>query len=86
MDALVALGVLSDPPPLVNPMARNWLLDMARRRCGSRYMVGWSEDHVAAIGSLNLNFGLLGGILLNWRPGDTLRWKAETAGWDGREV
>jgi hypothetical protein len=26
-------------------------------------MVVWSKDHVTVIGSLNLNFGLVGGIL-----------------------
>jgi hypothetical protein len=31
-------------------------------------MAEWSEDHVAAIGSLNLNFGIFGRIWLNWRP------------------
>jgi hypothetical protein len=32
-------------------------------------MAEWSEDHVAAIGSLNLNFVLVGRTRLNWRPG-----------------
>jgi hypothetical protein len=49
-------------------------------------MVMWSEDHVIAIGSLNLNFGLFGRFWLNWRPGETLRWKVETVGWEGQEV
>jgi hypothetical protein len=37
-------------------------------------MVEWSEDHVAAIGSLNLNLGLINGLWLarplggKWRP------------------
>jgi hypothetical protein len=29
----------------------------------------WSEDHVEAIGYLNLNFGTFGRAWLNWRPG-----------------
>jgi hypothetical protein len=49
-------------------------------------MVEWSEDHVAAIGSLNSNFGLVGRTWLNWRPGEALRWKVETAGWEGQRV
>jgi hypothetical protein len=44
----------------------------------------WSEDHGAAIVSLNLNFGLIDGLWLNWRPGGALRWKVETVGWEGR--
>jgi hypothetical protein len=36
-------------------------------------MVEWSKDHVAAIDSLNLNFGLVGRTWLNWRPSETLR-------------
>jgi hypothetical protein len=32
---------------------------------------------VAAIGSLNLNFGLVSGMCLNRRPGGALRWKAD---------
>jgi hypothetical protein len=50
---------------LVAPMARDILLTMARRRYKIRLMVEWSEDHVAAIGSLNLNFGINGRIGLN---------------------
>jgi hypothetical protein len=46
-------------------------------------MVKWSEDHVAAIGLLNLNFRIFGRIGLNWRPGGTLRWKVETVDWEG---
>ncbi len=38
-------------------------------------MAEWSEDHVAAIGSLNSNFDLVDRTWLNWRPGGTLRWK-----------
>jgi hypothetical protein len=49
-------------------------------------MVKWSKDHVAVIGSLKLNFGLIGGICVNWRPGGALRWKVETAGWEGQEL
>jgi hypothetical protein len=44
-------------------------------------MAEWSEDHVAAIGSLNSNFDLDGGTQLNWRPGGALRWKVKTVGW-----
>jgi hypothetical protein len=36
-------------------------------------MAEWSEDHMAAIGSLNLNFGIFGGIWLNWKPDEALR-------------
>jgi hypothetical protein len=32
-------------------------------------MAQWSEDHVEAIGSLNLNFGLVGNQLeIGWGP------------------
>jgi hypothetical protein len=49
-------------------------------------MVEWSGDHVAAIGSLNLNLGLIDGLWLNWRPAEALRWKVETTGWKGEGV
>jgi hypothetical protein len=49
-------------------------------------MAEWSEDHVAAIGLLNLNFGTFDRIGLNWRPDGALRWKVETVGWEGRGV
>jgi hypothetical protein len=49
-------------------------------------MVEWSEDHMAAIGSLNSNFGLIGRTWLNWRPGGALRWKVGTVSWEGRRV
>jgi hypothetical protein len=49
-------------------------------------MAEWSKDHVAAMGSLNLNFGTFGRAWLNWRPGMALRWKVETVGWEGRGV
>jgi hypothetical protein len=49
-------------------------------------MAEWSKDHMTAIGSSNLNFGLVGKTWLNWRPGGTLRWKVETIGWEGRGV
>jgi hypothetical protein len=49
-------------------------------------MIEWSEDYVAAIGSLNSNFGLVGRTWLNWRPGEALRWKVETTSWEGRGV
>jgi hypothetical protein len=32
---------------------------------------------MVVIGSLNLNFGLVGRTWLNWRPGGALRWKEE---------
>jgi hypothetical protein len=41
-------------------------------------MVEWSKDHEEAIGSLNLNLGLIGDLWLNWKPGGALRWKVET--------
>jgi hypothetical protein len=49
-------------------------------------MADRSEDHVATIGSLNSNFGLVGRTWLNWRPGGTLRWKVKTVGWEGQGV
>jgi hypothetical protein len=49
-------------------------------------MAEWLKDHGADIGSLNLKFGLMDGSWLNWRPGETLRWKGEITGWEGREV
>jgi hypothetical protein len=49
-------------------------------------MAGWSEDHVAAIGSQTLHFGLVDSFWLNWRPGGALRWKVETASWEGQGV
>jgi hypothetical protein len=49
-------------------------------------MTEWSEDSVTAIGSLNLNFGLVGGSWLNWRSGRALWWKVETAGWEDQGV
>jgi hypothetical protein len=45
-------------------------------------MAEWSEDHVTAIGSLNLTICLIGGILFNWRPSGALRWKVETVDWE----
>jgi hypothetical protein len=36
-------------------------------------MAEWSKNHVAAICSLNLNFGLVEGLWLNGRPGEVLR-------------
>jgi hypothetical protein len=32
------------------------------------------------------NFGLVVKTWLNWRPGEALRWKGETVGWEGRGV
>jgi hypothetical protein len=48
-------------------------------------MAEWSEDHVEVIGSLNSKL-LFSSSWLNWRPGGVLRWKAKTAGWEGRRV
>jgi hypothetical protein len=47
-------------------------------------MAEWSEDYIAAIGPLN--FGIFGKIGLNWRLDGALRWKVETASWEGRKV
>jgi hypothetical protein len=41
-------------------------------------MIEWSKDHVAAIGSLNLNFGTFGIAWLNW--------KVDTTGWEDSGV
>jgi hypothetical protein len=49
-------------------------------------MAEWSEDHMAAIGFLNLNFGLVGRTWLNWRLGGALRWKVKIVGWEGQRV
>jgi hypothetical protein len=49
-------------------------------------MTGWSEHHVAAIGSQTQYFGLVDGTWLNWIPGGALRWKVETTGWEGQGV
>jgi hypothetical protein len=49
-------------------------------------MAEWSEDHVAAIGSLNSMPWLVDGSWLNSRSGGALRWKVETTGWEGRGV
>jgi hypothetical protein len=54
-------------------MVRDRPLAMARRRCRLWYMAEWSEDHMAIIGSLNLNLGIIGGMWLNWRPDGALR-------------
>jgi hypothetical protein len=32
------------------------------------------------------HFGLIARTWLNWRPDGALRWKVETAGWEGRGV
>jgi hypothetical protein len=48
-------------------------------------MAEWSEDHVTAVGCFNTqHLGLIYGTLLNWRSDGALRWKVETAGWEGR--
>jgi hypothetical protein len=46
----------------------------------------WSKDHMATIGSLNLNFGLMDDLWLNWRPNGALRSKVKTIGWEGHGV
>jgi hypothetical protein len=40
-------------------------------------MAEWSKDHMTAICSLNLNFGLIDRIWLNWRLGEPLgeKWR-----------
>jgi hypothetical protein len=38
-------------------------------------MAEWSEDHAAAIGSLNSALGVNVGTWLNWRPGGATRGK-----------
>jgi hypothetical protein len=43
-------------------------------------------NHGATIGSLNLNFGSIDGLWLNWRSGGAIKWKVETTNWEGREV
>jgi hypothetical protein len=59
-----------------DPITRDRLLAMARRRCRIRYMVEWSKDHVVAIGSLKLNIlSLITETWLKWRPGGALRGK-----------
>jgi hypothetical protein len=40
-------------------------------------MAEWSEDHVAAIGTLNSNSGLVDRFWINWRLDGALRWKGE---------
>jgi hypothetical protein len=49
-------------------------------------MAEWLEDHVAAICSLNSNFGLVDRTWLNRRSVGALRWKVETISWEGRRV
>jgi hypothetical protein len=46
----------------------------------------WSEDHGAAISSLNSNFGTFGRFWLNYRPGGNLRCKVETVDWEGQRM
>jgi hypothetical protein len=40
-------------------------------------MAEWSEDHVAAIGPLNLNLRICGRFWIICRPGRALKWKGE---------
>jgi hypothetical protein len=49
-------------------------------------MSEWLEDHVAAIGPLNLNLGICGRFWLHWRSNGARRWKGETVGWEGQRV
>jgi hypothetical protein len=48
-------------------------------------MAEWSEDHVAAIWSLNSKLWF-SSSWLNWRPSGVHRWKVETTDWEGRGV
>jgi hypothetical protein len=43
----------------------------------------WSEDHGAAICSLNSNLGVVDRTSLNWRLDGAPGWKVETIGWEG---
>jgi hypothetical protein len=49
-------------------------------------MAKWSKEHGAAIGSLELNFCLMDGLWLNWRPGGAPWCKVTTVGWEGQGV
>jgi hypothetical protein len=49
-------------------------------------MAGWAEDHVEAIGFLNLNFGIVGWSLVNWTLDGDLMGKRRTGDWEGRGV
>jgi hypothetical protein len=50
-------------------------------------MAEWSEDHMAAVGYFNTqHLGLVDKAWLNWRLDRVLRWKVETAGWEGQRV
>jgi hypothetical protein len=40
-------------------------------------MVEWSEDHVVAIGPLNLNLGTCERFWIIWRSDGALRWKGK---------
>jgi hypothetical protein len=45
-------------------------------------MAEWSKDHMAAIGSLNSNFGFVVKTWLNWRPGGATKESGDS--WLGR--
>jgi hypothetical protein len=71
----------------VIPITRDRSLAMARCRCRPQYMAKWLDDHVAAVGYFNTqHIVLVVGTWLNWRPSGDLRWKVETAGWEGQGV
>jgi hypothetical protein len=50
---------------LIDPIARDRPLAMARHRSRIRLMAEWSKDHVTAIGSYTQHLGLVGGTWLN---------------------
>jgi hypothetical protein len=47
-------------------------------------MAEWLEGHMAAISSLNSTLCLSGWNMAKLETGRALRWKVETAGWEGR--
>jgi hypothetical protein len=49
-------------------------------------MAEWSEDHVVAIGCLNLTLAEFVEYDLTGDRGGGLRWKVGTVGWKGRRV
>jgi hypothetical protein len=46
-------------------------------------MIEWSEDHVVAIGPLNLNLEICGRFWIIWRPGEAHKSKGETTSREG---
>jgi hypothetical protein len=49
-------------------------------------MAEWSKDHVAAIGSLNLNTLIFDKDVVKMETGRVHYGKVETTGWEGRRV